>query len=302
MANGVITSFDKPRLLIPGIKVLYGDAYKQFSPVYQQIYELKSSERAYEEAVQLQGVGMAEIKGQGQAIATDSTAQGFARRSVHQVWAKAIRITMEAFDDNLYEDQASTLAKELAKALMHAKETVHAAPFNNLTSTSAPYLLSDGKALAASDHPGGIGPSFSNILNSDFNQLALEDADIQIQGWTGYDGLRMLANIKAMVIPRQLKYDVRRVMESDLESGTANNDKNVVKDTVGKIIPWQFITDADSWSLLTDVPNGFVSYQNFTAKTNHYQDDKTLDQYYQMYERYVSDVVDPHCGLFSPGA
>ena len=301
--SGIITTGSKPRLLLPGITELFGMNYKQLNAIHPELYEKKASQRNYEEAVQLVGTGVAEEKGEGAAISVDSYKQGYTRLTQHKVWAKKMRITMEAFEDDLYLKQAQMISKSLAESLFHAKEINAAAIFNNATSTSAPYVGADGKALLASDHPTGSGGTFSNIVTSDLSELALEQAVINIYGFVGSNGLRMLAQPKCLLIPRNSIHIAHRILKSDLRSGTADNDVNALRDmgAIPKIIPWQFLTDSDSWFVLTNVP-GLCYYERMGLTPHTHQDNDTLDQIYMMTERYSFDHYDPRVVYGSMGA
>ncbi len=300
---GIITTGSKPRLLVPGIDKLFGLNYDQLKAKHPEIYSMKSSKKNFEEAVKLVGVGQAELKGEGDAIAADSISQDYARRTPHNVWGKSVRITMEAFEDDLYLSHAQVLSKELAKALFHAKETNAAALFNNATSTSAPYVGADGKAFLASDHPQAGGGTISNLSTSDISELALENAMIAIAGWTDDAGLLMDADVKCLLLPTANRYKVHRILETPLRSGTAENDANALRDRgdIPKVVEWRFLTDTDSWYLLTDV-DGLVGYNRTNPTSHYYMDDKTMDHYYSKHERYSFDYYNPLSAYGSLGA
>ena len=306
MSTGVVTTGSTPRLLISAmISNLFGMEYKQHKAVHPLIYDKKSSSQNFEEAVLLQGLGVASRKNEGSTIALDSYKQAAARRTVHQVWGKALKVTMEQFEDNLHMNVAQVASKELAKALFHAKEINAAAIFNNATSTSAPYVGWDAVALLSTAHPTGLGSTFTNRASTDFSELALEQAVIDILGWIGYDGLRVNVNHDnlKLLIPRQELFNVHRILKSDLQSNSAEHNANAVKDMgiVSQIIPWVFLTDSDAWFVLTG-ERGLCYYDRQAPKTHHYQEDSTMDSIYQIYERYSFDHFDPHAVYGSPGA
>lgn len=300
---GIITTGSHPRLLLGDISHLFGAHYKQLDAVHPMVYMKKSSERNYEEAVQLIGMGQAEKKHEGSPIEFDSTKQGYTRITVHDVWQKSAKITMEAVEDNRHLNQAAELSKHLARALFHAKETNAAALFNNATSTSAPYVSADEKAFLASDHPLGGGGSYSNLSSSDLSELALENAMIAIGGWVDNNGLLMNAKVKSMVIPKENRYVAHRILRSDLRSGTADNDANAIKDRndIPEIIEWRFLTDTDSWYLLTD-QEGLCFYERKAAQPSYEQEYLTKDHIYTMMERYSFDHYDERCVYGSVGA
>ena len=291
---GIINTGSFPRLLLPGITTLFGMEYSQLDGLHDKIFQKKSSQRAFEEAVQLVGMGMAEKLGEGEALQLDTTKQGYSRRTYHEVWSKAAMITQVAFDDNLYQDQAQVLSKQLAKALFHAKENNARLLFDNCTSTSAPYVGADGKALLATDHPTGSGATFSNLSTSDLSELALENARNAIRGWVGSDGLLINANIKGLLVPPQLRFEAHRILMSTQRSGTANNDTNAIRELgmIPQIMEWAFLTDTNNWYLLTDV-DGLVMYERKAMEPRYYMENETMNHVYQMSERYSFDYFDP---------
>lgn len=300
----IITTGSHPRLLLGDISELFGAHYNQLDAKHGKVFRKKSSQRNYEEAAQLVGMGMAEKKDQGAPISLDSTKQGYSRRTYHEVWQKSAKITMEAVDDNRHLDQAAELSKHLARSLFHAKETNAAAIFNNATSTSAPYVGADGVALLSASHPlGGGAGTFSNLSTSDLSELALENAMIAIAGWVDNNNLLMNAKVKGLLIPPENRYTAHRILMSDLRSGTADNDANAIKDRndVPEIMEWRFLTDSDSWFLLTD-QDGLCFYERMAAKPSYEQEFLTKDHIYTMMERYSFDHYDPRAVYGSMGA
>src|SRR3990167_3674736 len=125
MAAGIITQNTAPRLLLPSaITEMYGMEYELASKmaVHKKLYEHKKSDRAYEEFLQLVGIGPAALKDEGGSIEMDSYQQVFVRISYHDEWSKKMRITNIAFEDNKHLDQAKVLARELSRSSMLARE------------------------------------------------------------------------------------------------------------------------------------------------------------------------------------
>ena len=301
--SSIITTGSHPRLLLADISELFGAHYEQLEAKHGMIYRKKSSQRNYEEAVQLIGMGMAEKKDQGSPISLDATSQGYSRRTYHEVWQKSAKITMEAVDDNRHLNQAAELSKHLARSLFHAKETNAAALFNNATSTSAPYVGADGVALLANNHPLGGSGTYSNLSISDLSELALENAMIAIAGWVDNNNLLLDAKVKKIVIPANNRYVAHRILNSDLRSGTTDNDANAIKDRgdVPEIVEWRFITDTDSWFLMTD-QDGLCFYDRMAAKPSYEQEFLTKDHIYTIMERYSFDHYDGRAIYGSMGA
>lgn len=197
------------------------------------------------------------------------------------------------------------MAKELAKALFHAKEVNAAALLNNSTSTSAPYLGGDGKALLATDHPTGSGATYANkpSVDADLSELVLEQACIDIMNFVGADGLKIMARPVRLIVPNASIFDAHRILKSDKQADTANNTTNALKDKglLQEVVNWSYLTDNDMWMVITDVP-GAVCYQRAKQELSHYSDDNTFDEVYTIKERYSFDYTDPRHFYGSVGA
>lgn len=63
MAGGVINTGSHPKLLWPGIFATWGQVYDQHAKEYTDLYDIKSSDKAYEQAVQVTPFGLAPVKG-----------------------------------------------------------------------------------------------------------------------------------------------------------------------------------------------------------------------------------------------
>jgi hypothetical protein len=300
---GIITTGSHPRLLLGDISELFGAHYKQLDAMNPMVFKKKSSQRNYEEAVQLVGLDMAEKKGQGEPITLDATSQGYARRTYHEVWQKSAKITMEAVSDNRHLNQAAELSKHLARSLFHAKETNASAMFNNATSSSAPYVSADGQPLLSASHTLGGGGTYSNLSSSDLSELAIENAMITMAGWVDNNNLLINTKVKGLLVPPNNRYEAHRILRSDLRAGTAENDTNAVKDRndIPQILEWRFLTDTDSWFLLTD-QEGLCCYERMAAKPSYEQEYLTKDHIYTIMERYSFDHYDERAVFGSVGA
>ena len=87
--------------LLPGLNALFGLEYNKYDDEHTMIYETESSDRSFEEEVQLSGFGQATVKGEGSAINYDSAQESFTARYNHETIALGFAITEEAIEDNL---------------------------------------------------------------------------------------------------------------------------------------------------------------------------------------------------------
>ena len=123
---------------------------------------------------------------------------------------------------------------------------------------------------------------------------------IDIAAMTDERGLRVAARAMKMIIPSANQFTAERLMKSQGRTGTADNDINAVA-SMGMVPQGyrvnNFLTDTDSWYLITDVPNGMKMFQRAALKTAMEGDFDTGNVRYKARERYVFGVSDPR-GIF----
>jgi hypothetical protein len=287
--------------LEPGLNALFGLEYKRYENQHAEIYNVESSDRAFEEEVMLSGFGNAQVKGEGQGISFDDAQETFTARYTHETVALAFAITEEAIEDNLYDRLASRYTKALARSMANAKQVKAAAPLiNGLPSTDA-FDSGDGVSLFNTAHTTLSG-SFANTLatQADLNETSLEQSLIDIGEMTDERGLLIAAKGVKMIVPPENQFNAERLMKSQGRTGTADNDINAVN-SMGMIPQGyrvnNYLTDADSWYIITDVPNGMKMFVRSPLSTAMEGDFDTGNVRYKARERYSFGVSDPR-GIF----
>ena len=205
-------------------------------------------------------------------------------------------MTEEAIEDNLYDSLSARYTKGLARAMAYTKQVKAAAVLNNGFSSS--YPGGDGVALFSASHPLISGGTNSNIPSTpaDLNETSLENAVIQIAGWTDERGLLIAAKPKKLVVPPALMFVATRLLETELRVGTADNDINAIKNNgsiPGGYTVNHFLTDTNAWFLLTDVPNGLKHFVRTPLQNSMDGDFDTGNVRYKARERYSFGVSDP---------
>jgi len=272
---GVITTGNHPKALWPGMHKFWGREYNEHPQEWSQIFDSQSSEKNYEEDAEVTGFGLAPRKAQAAAISYDSESQGATTRYTHVTYGLGYIVTREELEDNLYEIVSKRRIKALAFSVRQTEETVAANVLNRAFNTS--YTGGDGKAMIVSDHATLAG-SQSNVLTAaaDFSEASLEDLIIQIMQATNSRGLKIKLMPQKLVIPPAVAFDAHRVVKSALQSGTANNDANAVKDMglVKDIVVNHYLTDSDAWFLTTNAPNGLI---RFNRRSTEFKQDNDFD-------------------------
>ena len=290
--------------LLPGLNALFGLEYAKYGEEHKEIYETEASERSFEEETKLSGFSAAPVKSEGSAIAYDNAQEAYTARYTHETIAMGFSITEEAVEDNLYDSLSSRYTKALARGMSYTKQVKAAAVLNG---GFAGVVYGDGVTLFSTAHPlisGGVN-SNRPATGADLNETSLENAVIQIAGWTDERGLLIAAKPKKLVVPPALMFVATRLLETELRVGTADNDINAIKNNgsvPGGYAVNHFLTDTNAWFLCTDVPNGLKHFVRTPLQNSMDGDFDTGNVRYKARERYSFGVSDPLGVYGSPGA
>ncbi|MDP6583172.1 MAG: Mu-like prophage major head subunit gpT family protein [Anaerolineales bacterium] len=282
--------------LEPGLNALFGLEYKRYENQHAEIYVTESSDRAFEEEVMLSGFANAAVKPEGSGVTFDNAQETYTARYTMETIALAFAITEEAIEDNLYDRLASRYTKALARSMANTKQIKAVDPLINGLPQTGSFTSGDGSALFATNHPT-ISGTVSNTLTTqaDLNETSLEQALIDVAAMTDERGLKIAARGMKLVVPPANQFNAERLLKSQGRVGTADNDINAVK-SLGMVpqgyVVNNFLTDTDSWYLITDVPNGMKYFERTPIKTAMEGDFDTGNVRYKARERYRFGVSD----------
>ena len=291
--------------LLPGLNALFGLQYATYPEEHKEIYETETSERSFEEETKLSGFSAAPVKNEGSAIQYDNAQEAWTARYNHETIAMGFSVTEEAVEDNLYDSLSSRYTKALARAMAYTKQVKSAFVLNNAFTGGPTY--GDGVVLCSTAHPLVSGGTNSNrpTTGTDLNETSLENAVIQIAGWTDERGLLIASKPVKLVIPPQLQFVATRLLETELRVSTADNDINALKNNgsiSGGYCINHYLTDPNAFFLTTDVPTGLKHFIRTPLSNSMDGDFDTGNVRYKARERYSFGVSDP-LGIFgSPGA
>ena len=283
-----ITTGQIAKLLWPGLNARWGVQYAEHPKEYTDLFDIESSDKAYEEDQEMTGFGLAPIKSQGAPIQYDTAGQGVTTRYTHIAYGLGFIITHEALQDNLYEKIGMQRTGSLAFSMRQTKENVAANVYNRGFSGS--YLGGDGASLLSASHPTLSGNQ-SNLIAvaADLSEASLEDIVIQIGQATNSRGLKIAIQPKSLVIPVSLKFEAERILKSINQNDTANNAINALRAmnvfTDGVKVN-HYLTDSDAWFVRTNVQEGLKLFQREEAAFAQDGDFDTSNLKYKAYERY----------------
>lgn len=297
MPAGIINTGSHPKLLWPGVHAIWGQVYNEHPEEYTDLFDIETSDRAYEEDVQVTGFGLAPVKTEGNGGSFDSEVQGIISRYTHIAYSLGYIVTYEELQDNLYAEVASRRAKANAFSMRQTVETVAAFLYNNAF-TSTYFTTGDNVALISASHVAATGGTYSNALtpSADLSEAALEDICIQIMNATNDRGLKISLMPESLHVSTSEWYNANRILKSVLQSDTANNNINVLKATntfpKGIKVNHYFTTPA-SWFVRTNCPQGMQMFWRQRPDLAQDNDFNTKNAMALAYMRFSVGATDP---------
>jgi hypothetical protein len=300
----VITTGSAPKALWPGIYAFWGTSYNKHPHLYPELFEIKQSEKAYEETPELISFGLAPVKEQTTSVQYDTWRQGPVTRYTHKAYALGFIVSHEELKDNLYEQVIMERTAELAFSMRTTSETVGANVYNRAFNPN--FVGGDGVELLSLVHPTDNGTQSNELaVAADLSETSLEDLDIQISNAVNSRGLKVNLRARKLIVPPALKFTAERILASVLQNDTANNAVNALR-SMGIISGgWTdntYLTDTDAWFVRTDVENGMCWFDREAIEFSEDNDFDTKNMKYKAYQRYEPGWSNWR-GLYgSPGA
>lgn len=300
----VINSGSFAKALWPGINAWWGKAYNEYKVEYTELFDTHKSSKQFEEDVGVTSFGLAVAKPEGDPISYDSERQSFITRYNHTVFALGFVITREIMEDDQYDVVGQRKAQGLAFSMRQTKEVNAANVYNRAFNSS--FVYGDGVSMVNAAHPNFAGGTWSNQIGTaaDLSEAALEQACIDIAGFTNDRGLLIAVRPQALIIPRQSMFEAKRILYSGNRVGTDNNDLNALKDMalIPKTVVNHYLTDTDAWFIRTDVPNGLKYFERRADQFAMDNDFDTENAKFKATARYSFGITDPRAIYGSPGA
>lgn len=288
------------------LRTWFEDEGDQLTPIYPQLYNMNTSDKAYEDDYSVVGLGLFNQKNERSRIVEDQFAALYTTRYTMVRYAKAIRISHELQADMRYPiiEKMIRSFRGLAES---TKEYSAALPFNRAFNGAYPWNATANKALLAVDHACADGTTWSNRLavDSDLSTTTIQDDLILLRGTKNWRGLKTRFKPSGILIPIQSEWLLAELLDSRERPDTADRAVNVVNRLGLKQIVWDELTDADAhfmvatrhegnWFDREDLDSGVEDIAQTGGKRG--------DKYYYATMRYVCGFSDPHGLIGTPGA
>lgn len=196
--------------------------------VMDSIFDVESTDEPTMEATEYGGPGTLSYKPENDRIIFDDIVEGGTKRWSAGTWASGIEISLEAAEDTKYR-AIKTASKSLGRATRLTPEYLAAQFLDRAFDTAYP-ALSDGLPICSASHTIPKGGTYSNLLGTamSLGELALEQIiqNLSLMNWT--DGMVAPVQAKTLVVPTALAITAWKLMNTQLQMGSANNDRSFI--------------------------------------------------------------------------
>lgn len=208
-----------------------------------------STKELYEELQLVSGLGPAVNIKEAGGIPFDEITAPYSKKFYPSVYALGFEISPQARNKDVY-GALKNPGRHMAMGHYVADQQAGADLINNVASAS--YTGIDGVALASASHPTSAS-TWSNISTAaSLSVSALETGVTNLMTQKAYrdpiiwpqDGPFRL------IVPPALTVTAKRILASIQQPGTANNDKNVVREVVNEVVTSPYITSTTNWALV----------------------------------------------------
>ena len=222
---------------------------KELPPIWREVYNVKSSDRKFERVHTVVPFNEVPEKAEGATYETQNLRPGYTKDFTHVEFGLGFEYTETAREDDM-ESQLTQGGKWLALAARVVQEKRAARPFNNgFTTETTP----DGVSFFNTAHVlKGGGGTWRNQLatDADFSVTSLSDALTDMQTQTQDEAGHLAGVVRGMVlyIPPALEFTAAKIIESQLEANTAENNLNVLRTRrTWRMVVNPYLTDTDAW-------------------------------------------------------
>lgn len=227
---------------------------------YPRYVRVKPVTKGHDDAFKVSGFGPFVIKPEGTPISFRDPVQGPRRRAIVSTFGLGYRVSMEAEEDAQYEviDQ---MPGDLADSGRDSQENLAAGPHNDAFAGNT-FTGLDGLSLCNTAHTtlNFAGGTLSNQLapGVGLSITGLEAAVTNLRMTQDENGRRTPLNPSVLVHHPNDSHEAARLLESEFEPNTTENQINVMRSSRTGISPVDnpYQTDTDAWFL--QIENGRI--------------------------------------------
>lgn len=219
-------------LLWPNYTKLIGEGYAEKPEEYVHLFKTEKSNGAFTKYREVNGLPVWGENKEGEPYNMAERSLGNEMMIVNRRYDQAVKVTWEYFEDNkervMGGQGINGDAKGLGRGYRVAKELLCASIINN----GFDNVGYDGVALFSTEHPLTNGEKLANTTDASGDK-ALTDVNLKkaitaMKAQTDNLGIKIQVNPDIMAVSADLYFTALTIVNSALQAGTSNNDKNVI--------------------------------------------------------------------------
>jgi hypothetical protein len=224
--------------------------------VFDKIFDVEETDEPVMEATEYGGPGTMGYKPENERIIFDNIVQGGTKRWIAGTWATGVEISLEAAEDTKYR-AIRTAATSLGRAAKLTPEYLTAQYLDRGFNTSYP-ATNDALPIFSASHVIPKGGTYSNLLANAYSlsEFALEQVFQNLATLPGPDGMITPLMPKTLIVPPALAMLAWKLMETQLQVGSGNNDRSFVAGKL-QVISNPYLGSNTRWFVKTDAQDGF---------------------------------------------
>jgi len=278
------------------------DEYKAYEKKYVKVANVFPSERAYEEFINSTGLTLLPTKTESGEFTRLNPLQGYKTRLTPETYGAEVPTSAEEIEDDLYNIATiQSNAKKFGRAAGRTEDKSFWSIFLNGFNTSFT-SYGDDKPLFSTSHPrkdGGTAQSNASSTGAVLSESSIYTAEQAMIEILDDQGQVIDMNGKFLVIvPPALKKTAFQVLDSDLRSGTADNDTNYYFHGAQydlMVNPWlgAYAGGSDTaWYVLRPGMHGLTYVNRKPFSITNYEEEKTGDVVVRGRERFAYGWID----------
>lgn len=267
-------------LLTPGFRKIFDDRFSEVPMFLEKVFHVNTSEKDTEKDSSVTGFGLAVQTAEGAPIDYEDPIQGYDTTYTHLKYSKAFKVTLEMWEDDLYNTM-NKFPAALGRAMRRTAEDQASKVFINAFSTS--YLGGDGFPLCSTKHArpdGGTAQSNANASGITLTEENLETGILAMRGQKDDKGQKIDVMAKTLLIPIALRKTAHLIIDSPLRQGTADNDVNYYRNEFN-ILDWIYLTSTTAWFL---IDSSVHELNWFWRRKPTFKSDELFDTEYAVYK------------------
>lgn len=252
----------------------------RYDELLGKMFKVNKSNRFGEKNTGLTEFGDFDITGEGGAAHLDDLQETFAKLIEHEELMKKLVITKTMVEDSqvdMIKQKAANFVKSYKRSRAQYATNLlvtEGATFTYGGKTTLDKKTGDNKALFATDHPGiktGV-PVQSNVFTNAFSVDMLVRLAGIMRNFRNDSGNKMGYTANKIIIPGDcyaMEEQIKRIIRSELITGSANNDVNTQKGLWELVVNplWEHEAGTNPYIIMSDEANDELMGSMFFDRT-----------------------------------